>query len=126
MARDLTKYRWRQEVYCKCRLVLAIVTDYVKQHPAVTYEELKERFPNELQRERSGRTKYDVFDTCDNIRVKGGQGKSSAEKRYFMKSDEIICLQDGTKIAVCREWNKNNIEDFIAKAEDYQITRIEN
>lgn len=125
MTRDLTKYRWRQEVYCKCRLVLAIVTDYVKQHPAVTYEELKERFPNELQRERSGRTKYDVFDTCDNIRVKGGQGKSSAEKRYFMKS-EIICLQDGTKIAVCREWNKNNIEDFIAKAKDYQIMRIEN
>lgn len=58
------EFLWQSTLYYKCRLVLAIVTDYVKQHPAVTYEELKGKFPDELQREHCGITKYDVFDTC--------------------------------------------------------------
>ena len=118
MAKDNTKYRWQSTVFCKRRLVLAIVTDYEKQHHGITYEELKKVFPDKLQQRHHGRTKYDVFDTCENVYKKSSQG-GNLEKRYFMKDHEIICLQDGTNIAVCGEWNINNITDFIANAEQY-------
>ena len=118
MAKDRTKFLWQSMVYCKSQLVRAIVTDYAEQHYGITCAKLKEIFPDWLQGKHHGRTKYDVFDTCDNIRAKDGRGKDP-ETRYYMKPDEIIYLQDGTDIAVCREWNINNITDFIANAEQY-------
>lgn len=128
MAKNKTKFLWQSTVYCKNQLVHAIVTDYAEQHYGITCAELKKVFPDELQGgEHHGRTKYDVFDTCDNIHAKDGQGKAP-EERYYMKPDEIICLQDGTNIAVCREWNINNTRDFVkhARTLGYHIECVEN
>lgn len=37
------------------------------------------------------------------------------KKRFFLNEEDIIYLAD-TKIAVSREWNRENIQNFINKA----------
>ncbi len=112
-SRDLTKYRFNGTVYGKGRLVLAVVSTYVKEHPEVKFEELKSSFPNRLQ--GSLGVVEDIAHISD---------ASKRNRRYFSNPDEVIHLpaEDRT-IVVCSQWGLNTREfiDHATGTFGYQI-----
>lgn len=95
---DRTRYVFNGETYGKNRLVLAVITEYVRQNPQISYSELKAVFPDSLQ-------KQETFATELNARQK-------KDKRNFYESNELIRLSDEV-IAVSNQWGKFNIIPFI-------------
>lgn len=93
--KDQTQYKINNGIFAKGRLVLEIVKKYVKDNPKITYQELKNIFPDNLQA--------------------NSQFQFSDIQTVVMKIEDIIYLAD-TKIAVSREWNRENIQNFINKA----------
>lgn len=47
--RDITKYRFNGEVYCKRRIVYECVTQYIKDNNINAYEDLIKVFPDYIQ-----------------------------------------------------------------------------
>jgi hypothetical protein len=96
----------------KGRLVLAVIRQYIKDyHHSIALEDLQKEFPKEefnVNQFTYG-ADIEVIDTYSNV-VKSGN-----EQWYFMK--DVITLNDGREIVVCREWGSHNINKFINKAE---------
>lgn len=102
--RDKTKYMFEGKVYAKNRLVLAIIKKYIDNNNP-TYEELCKVFDKSLQ------GSLGVVELYNNaIKV------SDAKKRYFLKEEDIIIIQD-VKIVVCTQWGIFNIVKFIKQAQ---------
>lgn len=115
--KDYTKYMFGGETLRKNRLVLAVVKHFVQSHPDVTFAELAQTFPDELQ----GR--LGVFTTSDKANE---IYTSTGFKRHFLKAPELIKLNDAT-IAVCNQWGIGNIREFIKHATEmckYEITEV--
>lgn len=107
--RDKTKYMFEGKVYAKNRLVLAIIKEYTQKHNP-RYEELSNVFDKSLQ------GSLGVVELWENaIKV------SDAKKRYFLKEEDIINLQDA-KIVVCTQWGIFNIVKFIKQAQTLGFT----
>ncbi|MBE5739182.1 MAG: hypothetical protein E7354_05600 [Clostridiales bacterium] len=102
--RDKTKYMFEGKVYPKNRLVLAIIKRYVLENDT-DYEKLSSVFDKSLQ------GSLGVVELYDNaIKI------SDAPKRYFMKDEDILILNN-TKVVVCTQWGIFNIVKFIKQAE---------
>ena len=101
--RDKTKYMFEGKVYPKNRLVLAIITKYVKDNNP-TYEQLCSCFDKSLQ------GSLNVVETVENANK-----ISDAKKRYFM--DNALLLKDGICVVVCTQWGIFNIIKFIKLAQ---------
>lgn len=112
--RDKTKYMFEGKIYPKNRLVLAIITNYVKKENP-TYEMLNQVFDKSLQ----GSLK--VVETLQNA-----NNISDGTKRYFMKEQDVLHLADGVKAVVCTQWGIFNIVRFVKLAQNlgYQIEII--
>lgn len=93
----------------KKRFVLYIIKKYVEDHPSVTYDDLEKQFPSEIHSKNRGvvrplsLVKEWLKDTPD------------VQKRFDMKPDEIINLQDGTKVVVHNQWG-SHFPRFLAVA----------
>lgn len=118
ISRDKTKYRFNDIIYNKNRLVLEVVKQYIKDNPDITFQGLEEAFPKSLQ------GSYGVFKTKDEA-IKKRNESIRTEKRYFLESNEILKTSN-QEIAVCTQWGKGNIENFVDKARElgYQIEEI--
>ena len=112
--RDKTRYMFKGNVYLKNKLVLAIVTDYVNEHPSITINELKEVFNKSLQ------GSIGVVESEMIARL-----RKDYEVRFFAKDYEILHLIDGNAY-VCTQWGILNIPNFIARARQlgYKIQEI--
>ena len=111
--RDKTKYMFEGRIYPKNRLVLAIIKTYVKNNNP-SYEELNNVFDKSLQ----GSLKVvELYENALNI--------SDGSKRYFMKEDDILILNN-QKVVVCTQWGIFNIVKFIklAKSLNFDIQTI--
>lgn len=102
--RDKTKYMFEGKVFPKNRLVLAIIKKYVAQNNP-TFEELSEVFDKSLQGSLGVVELYD-----DAAKV------SDAQKRYFMKDEDVLTLQN-QKVVVCTQWGIFNIVKFVKRAQ---------
>ena len=114
--KDYSKFRFQKKPYNKARLVNAVIQQYVQDNPEVTFEQLKNVFPDSLQ------TIHGVFThLSDAVEVYERTG----HKRYYIKDEETMTLGDGKPIATCNQWGVNNIEEFIETAQKYgyQITQ---
>ncbi|MFD2629487.1 hypothetical protein [Oceanobacillus kapialis] len=107
---DRSKYTYKGGIYNKGRLVLKVITDYVSDHGKKTLPELKKDFPDSLQGP-SG-----VFVTKEQALKKLEQ---TGYKRYYIKDDELIKLEDENIIAVTTQWGKGNINNFIKQAKEF-------
>ena len=102
--KDKTKYLFNGQEFGKRQLVLAVIKSYVATHGIKASAELKQIFPDRLQgslgviREVTSAEQYD-----------------KATNRYFFGDDEVLKLEDGD-FAVCKEWEKKNIDRFIKAA----------
>ena len=112
--RDKTRYMFKGNVYLKNKLVLAVVTDYVNEHPNITINELKEVFNKSLQ----GSIGVVESEMIAKLR-------KDYEVRFFAKDYEILHLIDGNAY-VCTQWGILNIPNFIARARQlgYEIEEI--
>ncbi|MDQ0273970.1 hypothetical protein [Cytobacillus purgationiresistens] len=113
---DRTKFIYNGEKYNKGRLVLEVIKDYLAAHKTKTYFELKQDFPNDLQGSTGVLT---TKEKALEIYEKTGY------KRYYIKEDELIKLEDGTVIAVTTQWGKGNLYNFIDRAREFGY-KIEN
>ena len=97
--RDDTRFSFNGSIfYGKGRFVLELIRYYVKEHPYITYDELRKQFPDDLHSKSLGviRLETDVRKEIVNYPDK--------KKRYFLKYDEIIVLSDGTRVVVNNQW----------------------
>jgi hypothetical protein len=92
IGKDYTKYLFKGKTYGKGKLVLAVIQDYVENHPDITYSQLKASFPDKLQGTETFTTETEA--------------KAKKSRRNFIKPTELISLKDEI-IAVSTEWGKN-------------------
>ena len=112
MERDKTRYMFASKVLPKNRLVLAVVSAYIKDNNP-DFETLQNAFDKSLQGSLS------VVETIENA-----QKIKDAAKRYFM--DSSFTLRDGSEVVVCTQWGIFNIAKFIKQASmlGYHIEEI--
>lgn len=113
--RDKTKYVFKNKILPKNRLVLSIVSDYVKNNPNITLCDLQNIFDKSLQ----GSLQV-VEDYNNALQIK------DCSKRYFCDDSELLTLADGQRVAVCTQWGIFNIKKFIVVASQlgYEIKEI--
>lgn len=118
-SRDKTKYYLNGKKLGKGKLVLEVVSEYLKQNPTSTFEELSAKFPSDLQ----GST--GVINKVDYINEKY---KNSSKQRHFMKESEILTSSDNIEFAVSTEWGIGNINSILelAEKENYNIAEKNN
>ena len=110
--RDKTRYIYDGKVLSKNRLVLAIVSQFVKDNnPDLAL--LQQAFDKSLQ------GSLGVFDKIENA-----QKIKDCAKRYFV--NDPLVLKDGTEVVVCTQWGIFNIIKFIKQASmlGYKIDEI--
>ncbi len=108
--RDLTKYSFNGKSNLgKGKLVLELVKQYVSDNPNITFSELKQ----ELYFIRKTR----VIDTLA-IAKSRNENEKNNKKRYFTDKDDVITLEDGTKIAVYTGWSAGSDLDNIFEFAD--------
>ena len=102
MAKDFTKYTIEgvAQGLGKARLVQKIIEDYIKKNN-LNYDDLQTVWFDELQGGKG------VFKKLSDIDAQN-------ERNYY--TDTPITLSDGTKIAVCNQWGKDNLSNFILHA----------
>ena len=116
--RDTSKYSIDGgEPLKKRRFVLAVVRKYVDSHPGITYEQLKERFPDSL----SGSPLHGVFRPYEEIQRKL-QSQPDLVKRFFLGTEDLITLSDSTRLTVYNQWGKH-FQNFLKVAE--QLHKVE-
>ncbi len=112
--KDYTKYIFKGQKFGKGRLVLAVVTDYVKNNQSISFPELKTIFPDEIQYDSFMNQKYGIIQTESLVR------DQNWDKHFFTNDNEKINLH-GTTILISREWGANNISQFLRSAENAGI-----
>lgn len=118
-SRDKTKYLFNGKKLGKGKLVLEVVTEYLKQNPNSTFQDLVEKFPSDLQ----GST--GVINKVEFVNEKYA---NSSKQRHFMKESEILTSFDNIEFAVSTEWGIGNINKILelAEMENYEIEEKNN
>lgn len=84
------------------RMVLDVIKDYAAKNNDITLDELIKAFP------------FEPFGQFKTIKIYDENNKEDRGRiRYFIKENELIILKDGTKLAVCSQWDKKVVEEFI-------------
>ena len=110
-SRDTSKYSFDGGTPLKKRrFVLAVVKKYVESHPGITYEQLREQFPDSL----SGSPLHGVFRPYEEI-LRKLQTQPDLEKRFFLESDDLVTLSDGTRLTVYNQWGQH-FQNFLEVA----------
>ena len=104
--RDTTKFKFQGKQYGKGRLVLAVLKNYVEQNKDITFEQLKEAFPNEWQGRSRNSSVFAKLSDAESIFAEKGKAK------HFIKPTEVIQLSD-EKIAVSSQWGVKNIMSLV-------------
>ena len=102
MAKDFTKYSVEgiAQGLGKARLVQKIIEDYSEKNN-LNFDDLQTVWFDDLQGGKGVIKKLSDID-------------SQNERNYY--TDSPITLSDGTKIAVCNQWGKDNLSNFILHA----------
>ena len=118
--RDKTKFKIGENgvPLFQGRMVLEVVKRYVQEHEGVSFQELRQAFPDAL----SLPNKYGV------VKILTEQIQNQPRKRYFV--DDTITLADGTVVVVSSQWGRDkgdgNIPGFVerAKALGYDVREV--
>lgn len=117
-SRDTTRYSIDGGIPLrKRRFVLAVIKKYVEAHPDITYEGLKQRFPDSL----SNSPLHGVFRPYYDISAKL-INQPDLRNRFFLEKQDLIKLSDGTLITVYNQWSRR-FPDFLEVAK--QLHNVE-
>jgi outer membrane protein OmpA-like peptidoglycan-associated protein len=95
------------------RTSLGIMHAYIVMYPQATIEDLRKAFPKADINPDSGVSEIFVHDSEQEYKTSG--------EWYFEKDDEVLVLQDGSKVAVCMMWTKASFERLVSHAKLYDI-----
>lgn len=120
--RDNTQYSIDGGInfFGKGRIVREIVACAIKQHPSLTFAQLSDIFPKNLQ------GSYGVIRTISDIES-SSQDKKDLKSRYTMSSPEyILKSSDGIEFVVSNQWGTYNFINFIKHIENmgWAITNL--
>ena len=94
------------------RTALGIMHAYSVMYPQATMEDFEKAFPKELNPDSGWPVNFKDSKTL----------KTENEKDFWFKEDdELLKLQDGTKVAVVKMWTKGSFENLVAHAKQYDI-----
>ena len=94
------------------RTVLGIFNAYLIMYPHATLEDFKKAFPKELNPDSGWNVNVQTLEEC----------KTENEKKFFFTDEnDVIKLQDGTKMVLCKMWTKPSFEKLISHAKSYDI-----
>lgn len=96
------------------RTALGIVNAYLVMYPHATQSDLNKAFPLELQPEGSWNS---LFRTPAEFK----KLSESNQGLWFGEPDEILKLQDGTKLIFLKLWPKEQFDNLVAHAKQYDI-----
>ena len=103
------------------RIVLAVVEKYITENPAVTYENLKKIFPDELQGSTGvikNKIEYDTFVA----RTTTGATRFFRNNILKIKDDDIyVCTQWGGDLQDGRKGNKNTFFEYVKNTLKYDL-----
>ena len=105
--RDMTKYSFNGQTYGKGRLVLAVISEFVRQRPGTSSCDLDKAFPKHLHSPHGPFTP--LADAMKSFHEEG-------RKRTFIDAGEPIELTDGA-FAVSTQWGLKRIGPFLENAE---------
>ena len=95
-----------------------VVSQYIKDNPNVSLEELESRFPSEIASKVRG-----VVRTWSQVQLWAEQNGPDILTRYLTKDGERLMLSDGTEIVVNSQWGSQNFPKFLALAKKlYDVT----
>lgn len=106
---DMTQYLFDGEIRGKGRTVLAVVARHVREHPEITFGELRAAFPDLLQ--ASSPTQFSAVRA---VVARLESLTAADQKRFFTKPEEVLKLADGV-VVVSQEWNLFNIRTFLVQ-----------
>lgn len=108
----------RVRVYGKAqnRTALGIINAYLVQYPHATFEDFEKAFPKALNPDSGWPVNFKRLEECQTDNEKGF---------WFIEEDEVVRLQDGTNMVLCKMWTKNSFEKLVAHAEQYGIVVAE-
>jgi len=112
--RDNTKYSIDGGInyFGKNRIVREIIIRYLELHPKLTYRQLEQIFPDEMQ------GSYGVVRSLDELHEMEHDRKD-LETRYLMKEEELLKTADGVQFAVCNQWGAYNIPNIFRLMEKW-------
>ena len=112
--KDITKYKFRGQLYCKRRIAYMCVITYIKEHDIKEYKDVIEIFPDYLQGSLGVIKPIEMAEKYAN-----------AHRRYYFADDDIIYLS-GRQYVVCSQWEKKNIHRILSVAQKlgYEIMPI--
>lgn len=117
--RDNTKYKFNNTILGKNGFVREFVKQFTKDNFHLTFEELKNIFPNELQ------GSVGVIDTLENAIDRYERGNDK-KYRYFIEEEHILTSSDNIRFVVSTEWGIGNINNIInlARENGYEVEEI--
>ena len=104
--RDRTRYLFNGNTYRKGRLVLAVISEYVRQRSGITFADLNKAFPKSLRSPHGP-----IIPLADALVFFEEEGR----KRNFIDAGEPIELADG-KFAVSTQWGIKRMGPFLENA----------
>ena len=112
--RDNTKYSIDGGInyFGKNRIVREIIIRYLESHPKLTYRQLEQIFPDEMQ------GSYGIVRSLDELHEMEHDRKD-LETRYLMKEEELLKTADGVQFAVCNQWGAYNIPNIFRLMEKW-------
>jgi hypothetical protein len=112
--RDNTKYSidGGTNYFGKNRIVREIIIRYIELHPKLTFRQLEQIFPDEMQ------GSYGVVRSLEELHEMEHDRKD-LETRYLMKEDELLKTADGVRFAVCNQWGAYNIPNIFRVMEKW-------
>lgn len=112
--RDNTKYSidGGTTYFGKNRIVREIIIRYLELHPKMTFCQLEQIFPDEMQ------GSYGVIRSLDELHEMEHDRKD-LETRYLMKEEELLRTADGVRFAVCNQWGAYNIPNIFRVMEKW-------
>jgi len=103
------------------RTALGIAHAYLKMYPHATLEDLNKAFPKEHLNTWAG---ADVMfaDVKDKAKFKGGNKEWQGFEYYFFElPEEVLELQDGTKVCLFEKWDQTSFNKLVEHAQQYGI-----
>ncbi len=94
------------------RTALGIINAYQVMYPHATFEDFVKAFPKELNPDSGWPVNFKRQEECQSENEKGF---------WFIGEDEVIKLQDGTKMVLCKMWTKPSFERLVSHAKQYDI-----
>lgn len=106
--KDTTRYSFNgSPFYPKKKFVLAIIKQYVNDHPNITYDELEKTFPSRIISRKRG-----IIRPLSMVQEWIARNPD-LKSRFFLEPEELITLKDGIKYTIYNQWGLGPFDKFL-------------